>query len=288
MIANIVYEKFGSVRKVNRAEVRVFCPFHNDKGNPNLDINTDSGLYFCRACGARGKIFVNDGSVAHAASRDSRWQRADLSDWPFIFASNFEVQKTAQPKISIDRHFDLVISYHYTDANGELLFKVNRYEDGNGHKNFKQIAADGTASVGNIPNVPLYWKKIAENPDKDIYLVEGEKCAKGLNDIGYLATTYAGGSNFAGTKREIIITPFYGRTVIAIPDNDKPGRKWLESIVSLISKCVKRYYVMVPNYLGLPNVHDDVYDWFENGGTTKTFDSLVQLLKLSGDGNEKV
>lgn len=67
-----------------------------------------------------------------------------------------------------------------------------------------------------------------------VFLVEGEKCADRLNEMGYIATTMPGGSNAA---RVIDWTPLRGREVIRWADNDYPrtdGKKvareiWLET-----------------------------------------------------------
>lgn len=44
------------VRSTSGSEFCCTCPFHNDKGKPNLYVNGNTGLYFCHACGARGKV----------------------------------------------------------------------------------------------------------------------------------------------------------------------------------------------------------------------------------------
>ena len=38
---------------LNAKEISVLCPFHRDK-NPSMSINTENGLYYCFACGAKG------------------------------------------------------------------------------------------------------------------------------------------------------------------------------------------------------------------------------------------
>lgn len=37
-------------------EYRYFCPFHEDRRKPNLDINVEKGAFICRACGKAGKL----------------------------------------------------------------------------------------------------------------------------------------------------------------------------------------------------------------------------------------
>lgn len=44
------------------------CPFHQDGGKPNLYANARTGLYFCHACGAKGRVDYIDGSVRAIAS----------------------------------------------------------------------------------------------------------------------------------------------------------------------------------------------------------------------------
>ena len=38
---------------LNKKEIQVCCPFHNDK-NPSMSINTETGKYICFSCNAHG------------------------------------------------------------------------------------------------------------------------------------------------------------------------------------------------------------------------------------------
>lgn len=122
--------------------------------------------------------------------------------------------------------------WEYFDANGELWVTVCRF-DRPGEKVIRpwdHKRSDWKWPEGIRPLFNLH--KIRTSPDP-IILVEGEKCADRLNDMGYTATTMPGGANAA---RVIDWTPLRGRSVIRWADNDHPlpdravaQEKWVET-----------------------------------------------------------
>lgn len=65
-----------------------------------------------------------------------------------------------------------------------------------------------------------------------MFIVEGEKCASALRSLGFIAFTSSGG---AGNAFSTDWTPCSGlKSVIIIPDNDEPGKKYCTNICSAL------------------------------------------------------
>lgn len=162
-----------------------------------------------------------------------------------------------------------VATYDYTDENGELLFQAVRMEP----KSFRQRRPDGNGwkwSVKGIRQVPYRLPELLANPDALVFVVEGEKDADRLADLGLLATCNAAG---AGKWTNAHSEPLANRRVIVLPDNDAAGRDHAEKVrASLEAVGAQVRTVALP---GLPE-KGDVSDWLDNGGNR---DSLLTLLK---------
>lgn len=136
--------------------------------------------------------------------------------------------------------------WDYFTRDGELFGQVYRIEDPDG-KRKKEIrpwngrdwkAPEGTRPLFNLPAI------MKAPPTAYIVLVEGEKCADAVNELGdptLIATTCWGG---AAAARHTDWTPLSGRHVLRWPDNDHPnadgkptGRDvWLKTTDELLPK----------------------------------------------------
>ena len=153
--------------------------------------------------------------------------------------------KAAQPaekdeKPAIDyAHPDRV--YSYTDAQGNELFQVCRYQytgkDGKQEKTFRQRRydpgnekANRAGYVASVPNelrdstlyrLPQLLAAIQEN--RPVYVVEGEKDVETLARLGHTATCNPGG---AGKWRDGYTKLLRGADVIILPDNDTADNEY--------------------------------------------------------------
>ena len=137
-----------------------------------------------------------------------------------------------EKKPSFDRN-NIVAEYHYTDAVGELVYKVLR----DVRKNFNQCRPDPNNpgkwiwNLQYVKRVPYGLPMLLDESRCNVYIVEGEKDADNLNQLFYdcgksscVATTSAGGSNSA-SKWPGFIDEYNlaDRRVFVVPDNDAPG-----------------------------------------------------------------
>lgn len=169
----------------------------------------------------------------------------------------------------------LVATYEYLTADAEPWGMVRRFEYEDGGKTFSQFHWNGIDGYDygkpatNWP-IPYGLPAIVSNPDATIYLVEGEKCVQALQRVGLLATTAAGGVNALPADAS---HPFWGwldgSRVVALPDNDAPGREWTARVKACLPDAI---VVQLPVENG-----EDVADWLDNGGT------VAELERLSSD-----
>ncbi|MCP4662408.1 MAG: hypothetical protein GY856_43980, partial [bacterium] len=180
------------------------CPFHEDH-NPSFAYERATGSWKCQAgCG--------DGTVFDYIAR-----KRDLSFRDSLVALGDELN-IARPGGGASE----LTTYDYRDKDGTLLFQVVRKPP----KKFSQRRPDGNGGwVWNLKGVSRVLYRLPEilaRPHEPVYIVEGEKDADRLRDLGLLATTSPGG---AGKWRKKYSATLAGRDVVILSDNDDPGRK---------------------------------------------------------------
>lgn len=109
--------------------------------------------------------------------------------------------------------------WDYLDADGQLIAVVYRYDPPGGKKEFRPWDAKRRKMAPPEPR-PLYHQPGIVTADT-VVLVEGEKCAQALIDVGIVATTAMHGANAPVDKTDW--SPLAGKTVVIWPDRDKPG-----------------------------------------------------------------
>jgi hypothetical protein len=204
------------------------CPAHEDS-NPSLSIKEVDGKVLVRCHAGCSQVAVIDALKARGL-----WEAAPERTWAKR----------------------IVATYDYTDASGELLFQVLRFDP----KDFRQRRPDGRGG--------WIWKK---HPDQVLYhlpevleapivfVVEGEKDVETLREWGFVATTNAGGAKapwlptFTETLR--------GREVILIPDADQPGRARVLRIARALLGKAARIIILDD----LPGYTTDITAWFQAG-----------------------
>ena len=88
----------------------------------------------------------------------------------------------------------LAKQYDYYDADGVLRYQVQRFEP----KTFRQRRPDDKGgwlyNLQGVEALPYNLVGMIQNPDAPVFIVEGEKCAERLNQLGLVASTNHGGS----------------------------------------------------------------------------------------------
>lgn len=158
----------------------------------------------------------------------------------------------------------ITATYDYRDEANNLIFQVVRLEPGRNGKNkeFRQRRLDEKGGwIWNLKGLnrkPLYrlpeWIKL---PDERIFIVEGEKDVDNLLKLNIKATCNACG---AGKWMPNYTEFLKGRSIVIIPDNDGPGKRHVEKVVSEIYGHAASIRI-----LELPDLPEkgDVSDWIE-------------------------
>ena len=208
-----VLDRLDAVRKTS-AGWQARCPCRNDDANPSLSV----------AEGDNGKVMMFCHRGAGACSFEEICKSIDISPLELMGE-----KKEEKPKQGIS----FVKAYDYLDEDGNLLFQKVRYVDETGKKTFRQRkpAPNGqwVYSLGDTPkvlyNLPSVLK--AKEEGYAIWLVEGEKDADTLTEMGIIATTMPGG---AGKWLDIHTNALRGAFVEIVADNDKPGIEHAEMV----------------------------------------------------------
>lgn len=165
--------------------------------------------------------------------------------------------------------------YNYVSAiNGEYAFTKIRMQDkrmiygvlcsgrftyglgGRHRKDLKSVYGD----------LKTLNKAIAEN--KPIFIPEGEKDVNTLTKRGYTALTYGG----SGDWQSEFATLFKGAEVYILADNDEPGRKVANTILTDLKGIAKSAKVIVP----VPDISKaDISDYFAAGHSNEDFERLI-------------
>lgn len=227
------------------------CPFHEDE-NPSFGFNTETGQWNCFSGCGQGDV------------------------WGYLMRERGLPFKEVLRQFGAEHGLDPVgdpgpvgQEYSYRDADSKLLYQVVRKPG----KKWAQRRPNGNGGwVWNLKGVtPVLYhlSELAARPDETVFIVEGEKDADRLHELGLLATTNSGG---AGKWKARYSGALKGRGVVIIPDNDRPGRDHAE----LVAKSLRGIAATV-KVIALPDLPEkgDVSDWLDRGGTRETLLDLI-------------
>jgi hypothetical protein len=213
------YSKYlPEIKKVGGNEYEAICPFHDDK-KPSFNFNDHTGQYFCHGCNKKGDL------IHFYAKIKGLGTKHDFGKILRGIANDFGITYE-KPHI--------VKTYDYTDESGNLLFQVLRMEP----KSFRQRRPDGSGgwnwgSNGTrrvLYNLPEVLKA------QEVIIVEGEKDADTLKDLGFIATTCPMG---AGKWQSEYSETLKGKDVILIPDNDNQGKEHMAQVGASLNGIAK-------------------------------------------------
>jgi hypothetical protein len=208
-----------------------------------------------------------DGFTVHSftddpiACRDYVRQRAGLPAFEpkraTRHASSFD-QAAFMAAIASQRQdaskLNIVKTYDYTDANGELLYQVCRLEP----KSFRQRRPNGSGWKWELGEKRVLYRlgELLQFPDATVFLCEGEKDADRVAELGHCATTVA-----SGKWTPDCVAPLAGRDVWIIEDHDDAGRKRSADAVKHLHGVAKS--VRIVRLPGLDKETNDVSKWLD-------------------------
>jgi len=209
------------------SEIRFQCPFPENHNNgdtsPSARYSPAKAVWCCDVCGGKGG-----------------WSNlCDLLG------------------VRRERDSEIAARYSYTDEDGRLLFQVVRKIP----KKFVQRRPDGNGGwIWNTKGVRRVLYRLpaviaAVDEGRTVHLVEGEKDAGNLADLGLTATTNPGG---AGKWTEDYTNALRGARIVILPDNDTAGRKHAQNVARALDGVAAEVRVVE-----LPDLPEggDVSDW---------------------------
>ncbi|EOU1110461.1 phage/plasmid primase, P4 family [Clostridium perfringens] len=281
-----ITDKFEIDKKSKRVDrVQAKCPCHDDK-NASLTISHkgDKTFLYCHAGCETNDILESVG--------------LKMSD---LFDKQLEINE--EKKSAFEKDIEAI--YKFYDENGDLAYEKirkkgkkflhRRYIDGEtvwgmeegiytetfpGSKSWSIKERPGAKKayypgqeqlLYNLPNV---IKGIKE--EQTIFITEGEKDSDSLITRGLIATTTSIGATKGdlGKKWPSRFNSFFkGANVVLLPDNDEPGKRFMEHIAIELKNIANNIKIVE-----LPDLSkkEDITDWLEYGNDIYDLQALVK------------
>jgi len=229
------YKLTGGVEKM------LICPHpdHNDT-DASCSINTKNNMFQCHGCGWKGSVFDWVMGIESCGFREACEKLGIESDPEYRKREKapqraYEPPKAkpvpeaaSGPKYKPEPQY-LTATHEYKDSQGNVVYMAKRYDYPNGDKSFQMVHRnkDGTDVFGmkGVTRIPYNYELFHQCTL--IYLVEGEKCANAMMELGMPTTTTVGGSK---AWLEEYKEYFRDKDIVLIPDNDDAGRKFMKQI----------------------------------------------------------
>lgn len=201
-----------------------------------------AGLWTDRATGEGGDVF--DLIAAHHgldAERDFA-RVLDLAE-DLVGRAPTAPARKRRKETPVDDLGPATAKWDYLDAQGRLIAVVYRYDPPGRKKEFRPWDAKRRKMTPPEPR-PLYNQPGMINAAQ-VVLVEGEKCAQALIDVGIVATTAMHGANAPVDKTDW--SPLKDKAVLIWPDRDKPGWEYAtQAAQAILSAGAKSCHILYP------------------------------------------
>ena len=201
-----------------------------------------AGLWTDRATGDGGDIFTliggHFGIDVHADFHRVLEQSTDL-----LGRARAAPARKAKKEAPVDDLGPATAKWDYLGASGHLIAVVYRYDPPGQKKQFRPWDAKRRKMAPPDPR-PLY-NQAGMKDAAQVVLVEGEKCAQALIDVGIVATTAMHGANAPVEKTDW--SPLAGKSVLIWPDRDKPGWEYAtQAAQAILSAGAKSCFILYP------------------------------------------
>ena len=222
------------------------CPFHPDRKSLSLIVYPDSQTWQCFGCGKHGDAF--------------QWViESEKVDFPVALTKLQEQYGDTERSTS-------TTTWNITDVDGKLIAQHMRYDHPDGSKTYSWNGHDGLDNV-KVRELPLYGIKhlfdMGTAAVTDIIVVEGEKAADALVNVGYAAVGTVTGAS--GCPNQEVFAPLIGFEArkYVWPDNDDAGRRHMDEIGGHLKALdLQPYLITWPD----APPKGDAFDYVQQGG----------------------
>lgn len=176
--------------------------------------------------------------------------------------------------------------YPYTDIDGNILYVRFRLDHPTKGKFIRPLSRDENGNWNQLKEPtfedgkPIYnLHLIAKEPDKPVFIVEGEKCADALRKLGILATTSGSATSAKDANWKILAN----RYVVLWFDNDEAGKQYALDVIASLKALNINIKVIDVNALNLP-LKGDCVDYIAQFNEEKGRECLatdIHALKLN-------
>jgi len=293
-----IFEGYGYDNTRKKYTALESAEHNNGDRTPSMGLYNRGGNFYLKDFAGEQKMYssidtiiLKEGlsfadAVKHGADMcgieiDSERQQEELSpDMKYIISGLY--RKAKQEGFSVK---SITGKYHYLykDANGKKLFDKYRvdYIDESGKKN--KYIVQGKENNGFVKFkfengeyqniVAMYGDFRQYEPGEKVYIPEGEKCVDVCHSFGVKNVATVGSSNDFRYKGKKFAPFFKGTDIVILQDNDKPGEKLTNEIISALKESANSIKVIVPDQ---SREKADVADFFQNGGTLQQLEEMEQ------------
>jgi putative DNA primase/helicase len=168
----------------------------------------------------------------------------------------------------------VVAEYNYRDEAGNVVFQVVRYEPKDFRQRQPKPGGGWEWRVKGLRVIPYRLCELLADPERPVFIVEGEKDADALAGFGLVVTCNTGGAGkWLAEHSEFM----HGRIVFIIPDNDEAGRNHAQQVAQSLQGIAES--VRIVELPGLPE-KGDVSDWIAAGGTIEELMRLAEAAPI--------
>ena len=206
-------------------------------GDAALEVYEDTNSFYCFACNTGGSL-IDLYKAMHKT--DTKGAIKELAD-------KYGISEPEKPKKPRKRLDDLTRTHDYHNADGSLFARKVVYKFDDGSKSAAWFLFNPSTGQFDFnsqglrgQHAPLYDLHRIPGSSGAVYIVEGEKDAQTLQEMGLTATTAPNG---ASAKWQTYYNDVLaGRDIVIVTDNDDPGRKYGQTVakgVQAIANSVK-------------------------------------------------
>lgn len=203
----------------------------------------------------------------------------DVAHWLGMPASTPSISKPHPSGVAYDELGAHTGKWDYHSADGKLLACVYRYDTQNG-KEYRPW--DARARLQRMPDPRPLYNLPGISRSQTVVLVEGEKCADALSQLGITATTAMGGALTALDKTDW--SPLAGKTVIVWPDNDVAGAHYADAVIPKLQEVGAREV----RRLSIPNDKPGKWDAADAVREDEDIAALLASAKIEGQHRRNV
>ena len=203
------------------------------QGNPGKSLvvtvsGDKAGLWQDFSTGESGDLFTLWAAIYGLDAKQNFGEvLQDIEGWlGGDYKEKYKKPINTKPTPPIDELGAFTGKWDYFDPQGKLIACVYRYDPEDGKKQFRPWDARERKYKAPTPR-PLYNQPQMVTA-KQVVLVEGEKAAQALNNIGVCATTAMNGAKAPIDKTDW--KPLTGKDVVIWPDKDKAGWEYAENV----------------------------------------------------------